>query len=56
MVADTQRHRLGVNFLQLGINKPVCPFFNHQKDGFMTNDNGGAAPNFYDGKCFIIGM
>jgi catalase len=46
--ADTHRHRLGPNYLQLPIN---CPFAsrpsNQQRDGFMTlNGNQGNAPNY----------
>lgn len=34
--SDTQRHRLGTaNFTELPINKPVCPYHNHQRDGFQ---------------------
>lgn len=33
---DTHYHRLGTaNFHQLPINSPVCPFHNHQRDGFF---------------------
>jgi catalase len=32
---DTQLLRLGgPNFHEIPINRPVCPFFNHQRDGF----------------------
>jgi len=33
--ADTQRHRLGANFLQLGVNRPIIPVINNQRDGAM---------------------
>jgi catalase len=33
--ADTQRHRLGTNFLQLGVNRPIVPVNNNQRDGAM---------------------
>lgn len=33
--ADTQRHRLGSNYLQLPINRPVVPVDNNQRDGPM---------------------
>jgi len=47
--ADTHRHRLGANYLQLPVN---CPFAvkvrNYQRDGPGTfNDNQGGAPNYY---------
>lgn len=32
--SDAQRHRLGgPNFTELPINRPICPFHNHQRDG-----------------------
>jgi catalase len=34
--ADTQRHRLGPNYLQLPANAPKCPFHNNHYDGFMN--------------------
>jgi catalase len=33
--ADTQRHRLGSNYLQLPINRPIVPVDNNQRDGSM---------------------
>lgn len=30
---DTQLSRLGINWQQLPINRPVCPVMNHQRDG-----------------------
>ena len=33
--ADTQRHRLGPNYLQLPINRPIVPVDNNQRDGAM---------------------
>jgi catalase len=33
--ADTQRHRLGPNYLQLPVNRPVVPVDNNQRDGGM---------------------
>ncbi|KAG8879359.1 hypothetical protein FRB97_001744 [Tulasnella sp. 331] len=44
---DTQTSRLGsVNFSQLPINRPICPVFNTQRDGYMrsTIDKG---PNYW---------
>ena len=44
---DTHRHRLGVNYQQIPVNKPRCPVFNFQRDGFMAIDgNYGANPNY----------
>jgi catalase len=33
---DTQRYRIGANYLQLPINAPRCPFFNGHYDGAMN--------------------
>ena len=33
--ADTQRYRLGANYLQLAINRPLVPVNNNQRDGAM---------------------
>lgn len=33
--ADTERYRLGANFTQLPINKPLAKVTNNQQDGFM---------------------
>ena len=44
---DTHRHRLGVNYQQIPINRPVVPVNNHHRDGFMAVDgNQGSAPNY----------
>ncbi|TJX42020.1 catalase, partial [Soehngenia saccharolytica] len=34
--ADTQRHRLGPNYLQLPVNAPKCPHHNNHRDGAMN--------------------
>ncbi|KAJ2438514.1 catalase A [Coemansia sp. RSA 2424] len=45
--ADTHRHRLGTNYHQIPINRPIHGVNNHQRDGAMAiNGNGGAAPNY----------
>uniref|UniRef100_A0A1L7LQE9 Catalase n=1 Tax=Reticulitermes speratus TaxID=60591 RepID=A0A1L7LQE9_9NEOP len=45
---DTQRHRLGANYLQIPVN---CPFqthvTNYQRDGPQTMNHHGGAPNYY---------
>jgi catalase len=33
--ADTQRHRLGANYLQLPVNRSIVPVDNNQRDGSM---------------------
>ena len=34
--SDTQRHRVGTNYLQLPINRPKVPVASNQRDGQMT--------------------
>ena len=44
---DTHRHRLGVNYQQIPVNRPLHPFNPFQRDGFMAVDgNYGANPNY----------
>lgn len=45
---DTHRHRLGVNYTQIPVNRPQNAQVNHyQRDGFMAvNGNFGSAPNY----------
>jgi catalase len=38
--ADTQRHRLGPNYLQIPINRPKVEVNNNQRDGFMQSGAG----------------
>ena len=33
---DTQRHRLGPNYLMLPWNAPKCPMHNNHHEGFMN--------------------
>ena len=47
---DAQRYRLGVNFNQIPVNAPKCPFHSYHRDGAMrVDDNAGGtigyAPN-----------
>ncbi|XP_025835525.1 catalase-like [Agrilus planipennis] len=44
--SDTQRYRLGPNYLQIPVN---CPYKvrNYQRDGFMAIDNQKGAPNYH---------
>jgi catalase len=45
---DTHRHRLGTNYQQIPINRPLNTISNYQRDGPMTvSDNGGGAPNYF---------
>lgn len=45
---DTHRHRLGTNYKQIPVNKPLqCPVANQQRDGAMVVDgNQGSQPNY----------
>ncbi len=45
---DAHRHRLGVNYEQIPVNK--CPYMvnNYERDGLMRVDgNGGSEPNYF---------
>jgi catalase len=45
---DTHRHRIGPNYLQLPVNRPVVPVHSYNKDGAMRYENYGDpvyAPN-----------
>ena len=53
--ADTQRHRLGANFLQLGVNRPVVPVNNNQRDGAMQNGQFSGPVN-YEPNSLAVGM
>jgi catalase len=45
---DAHRYRLGANYLQIPVNRPIVPVHNHERDGFMSVDgNGGPAENYY---------
>ncbi|KAI1407968.1 heme-dependent catalase [Hypoxylon sp. FL1857] len=50
--ADTQRHRLGTNFIQLPINKPDFSFTPLNRDGNATFNNLGDVPNYYPSTFF----
>jgi catalase len=45
---DAHRYRLGANYEQLPVNRPIVPVHNHERDGFMSLEgNGGSAPNYF---------
>lgn len=44
---DTQRHRLGPNFQQLPVNRPIVPVTNYERDGQGTVRNQGGAPTYF---------
>jgi catalase len=45
---DTQRHRLGVNFNQIPVNAPKCPFHSYHRDGAMRVDGNQGATIGYE--------
>jgi len=44
--ADTQRHRLGANYLQLPINRPIVSVNNNQRDGAMQSGEFSGPVNY----------
>ena len=45
--ADAHRHRLGVNYESLPVNRPRCPVATYHRDGAMrSDDNGGGSVNY----------
>ncbi len=45
---DAHRYRLGANYEQIPVNRPINEVHNHQRDGMMNVDgNGGDSPNYY---------
>ncbi|KAF1317978.1 Catalase, partial [Globisporangium splendens] len=45
---DTHRHRLGVNYQQIPVNRPLKEPQTYQRDGFMAvNGNMGSVPNYF---------
>jgi catalase len=45
--SDTQRYRIGANYLQLPINAPRCPFFNGHYDGAMNSMHRQGDINYF---------
>lgn len=43
---DTQRHRLGPNYLNIPINCPYAPVRNYQRDGFMQTKQNPSPINY----------
>jgi catalase len=53
---DTQRYRLGVNFNQIPINAPKCPYMSYHRDGLMRVDgNQGSTLSYYPNSAGIWG-
>ena len=45
---DTQRYRLGVNYSQIPVNAPKCPFHSYHRDGQMRVDGNGGGRTSYE--------
>jgi catalase len=45
--SDTQLSRLGVNWQELPINRPVCPVMNHNRDGAMRHTITKGKANYW---------
>ncbi|MBN2610642.1 MAG: catalase [Bacteroidales bacterium] len=44
---DAHRYRLGVNYEQIPVNRPITEVNNYQRDGYMrTDSNGDDKPNY----------
>jgi catalase len=54
--ADTQRHRLGANYLQLPVNRPQAPVNNNQRDGAMQYAPYGGGTVNYEPNTLAGGM
>jgi catalase len=45
---DAHRYRLGANYEQIPVNRPISPMHHHQRDGMMNiNGNGEDNPNYF---------
>jgi len=45
---DAQRYRLGVNYNNIPVNAPKCPYHSFHRDGLMrTDDNQGSLLHYY---------
>jgi catalase len=54
--ADTQRHRLGANYLHLPVNQPQIPVSNNQRDGAMQYAPYGGGTVNYEPNTLAGGM
>jgi catalase len=54
--ADTQRHRLGANYLQIPVNQPKIPVSNNQRDGAMQYASYGGGTVNYEPNTLAGGM
>jgi catalase len=53
---DTQRYRLGVNFNEIPVNAPKCPYYSYHRDGKMRVDgNLGATLSYHPNSAGLWG-
>ena len=45
--SDAQRYRLGKNYAQLPVNRPLNPSANNHRDGYMSLNNQNGAPTYF---------
>lgn len=50
--SDAHRHRLGVNFHQIPVNRPRVPSVNYHRDGMMRIDGNGGKEKNYEPNSF----
>lgn len=51
---DTQISRLGINWEQLPINKPICPVMNHNRDGQMQANIVKGNVNYWPNRKGVV--
>lgn len=52
--SDTQRHRLGPNYLMLPVNAPKCAHHNNHHEGFMNFMHRDEEVFYYIAVCSIL--
>lgn len=48
---DTQISRLGINWQELPINRPICPVMNYQRDGQMRHKIHQGTINYWPNRA-----
>ena len=51
---DTQLSRLGINWQELPINRPVCPYLNHNRDGAMRHTINRGTVNYWPNRFSAV--
>ncbi|RDL39746.1 Catalase [Venustampulla echinocandica] len=51
---DTQISRLGVNFQELPVNRPVCPVMNHHRDGALRHRITKGQFNYWPNRGSVV--